>query len=453
MSNNVLKQLLHDHKQKSEGQKARDQVQEDIFLATLKNGKTYADEAILFVRILLILLTAFVVYLGFNYYLDTFREMFPEWAAIAFAICLPLGVELAKIKLSMLGLRSLLFGWLVSSWPSVAFWLLVIGLAIGGFVWSYSISTGGIKEVAREKSEVKNELPPLEKVISLACVDIDAQIAAITTSNTEASTMKTKKGKIAWSGQVIQMNNSEALPSLLKQRADLAADKAAWYHNQEGKVETKVNRWAGFIERFGGWGEWGTLFCVLAIGFFELRLREANKTSPDDPSPENTSKGATVQILTNGKTATFADNAQSNPLPKGQIGFVWDGYGTPPINAVTTVSQSPRPVTQPAQINPTVLGSNQILLQLRTKLQADIPNFHKNNGIPATISARINKAFNECFEAMNHQDFKPTRDIGAAVYGYLVETAIPTINGLGYPYERDKQFLKRLMDVIPKEHA
>ena len=125
MSNNVFSQLFQQHKAKSAGQEARTKEQEDTFLATLASGKTYADEAIMIVRFILVILTAFVIYLGFNYYLDTFMEMFPEWAAYLFAIALPLVVELGKIKLSMLGLRSLLFGWWWSTWSSVAFWSVV----------------------------------------------------------------------------------------------------------------------------------------------------------------------------------------------------------------------------------------------------------------------------------------------------------------------------------------
>ncbi len=438
MANNVFTQAFQQHKAKSAGQEAKTKHQEDVFLATLANGKTYADEAITIVRGVLIVLTGFVIYLGFNYYLDTFREMFPEWAAVLFAVAIPVVIEGMKIKLSMLGLRSLLFGWYAETWAAVAFWTVIIGLSIGAFVWSYNISTGGIKEVAREKSEVKNELPPIEQVLSTATADIDAQIAAINASNTEASGMKTKRGKTSWAGQLIQMNNSGTLPSLQAQRAEIAKEKMLWYKGQESKVAVKVNRWTGFIQRFGGWGEWGTLICVIAIGFFELRLREVNKKGLD---PQKQS----FQVLTNAP----ASHPTNPVLEKGGIGFHWDGYGVLDKKPLPTVPQPSQSVPQSTQHNPTVLGSNQILLQLRTKLQSDIPNLLNKNGVRSTVSNRITKAFEDCLNAMDHPEFKPTRQVGAMVYGYLAETVIPSLNGVGYPYENDSRFMQKLLSVLP----
>lgn len=439
MSENVFTQLFSRHKQRSAQQKVRTQEQEDVFLATLANGRTYADEAIFIVRAILVVLTAFVIYLGYNYYLDTFMEMFPAWAAYLFAFLIPLVVEAGKIKLSMLGLRSILFCWWWKTWASVAFWGTIIALSFATFWWSYSISTGGIKEVSREKSEVKNELPPLEQVLATATADIDAQIAAITVSNTEASSMKTKKGKTTWAGQSIQMNNSATLPYLQEQRMAIAREKTIWYNAQSTKVDVKVNRWAAFIERFGGWGEWGTLLCILAIGFFERRLREANMEHPDDPN-------ATKGFSNNGQsTASTPNTAAVNNQNSTTLGFKWAGYGQTPQN---TASQTQIAASQQTQ-QFSVLGCDAVLKQCERAVRADLPSFKRSDSKPKTVSGRINRALDNCYEIIQKPDFTPTRDVGAAFYKFMAEIAIPTLNDRGWPYERDSFFMKRLLDVIP----
>lgn len=446
MSNNVFGQTFQRHKQKNEAREQKTKMEEDVFLATLSNGKTYADEAILIVRGVLILLTGFVIYLGFNYYLETFREMFPEWAAVFFAIAIPVVVEAGKIKLSMLGLRSILFGWWWQTWASVAFWLVIIGLSVGTFIWSYTISTGGIKEVAREKSETKNELPPLENVIASATADIDAQIAALTASNTEAATMKTKKGKTTWAGQVIQMNNSEALPSLQDQRAITVRETTAAYKTKVGKVEVKVNRWAGFIQRFGGWGEWGTLICVVAIGFFELRLREVNRKEPDEPK-SNATNGHFSHI-------SKPEFVKNDHMPQSElrrpIGFMMSAtkeIATEPLHS------APHHVSGVAHQH---TDSDAVLKVARQDSGRWYANFgEKENGgngkhNPRTVSNHINAIIDGLRHAIQQPHFSPSRKAAIKAWEHF-SGLMPLLNEKGWPYDHGSLFLEELHNAIPPE--
>lgn len=433
--------MFRANQSRSETSKKRTQEQEDVFLATLSNGKTYADEAIAIVRGLLVLLTAFVIYLGFNYYLETFQEMFPPWAAWAFSIAIPMAVEAGKIKLSMLGLRSILFGWWWKTWSAVAFWGTIISLSIATFIWSYTISTGGIKEVAREKSIQKNALPPIETALSAATADVDAQIKSIEESNKGAASMKTRSGKIAWSGQTIQMNNSASIQALMDQRSKIIQEKTAWYNAESGKTATKTNRWANFVEKFGGWGEWGTLLCVVAIGFFERRLREVNMK--ENPSPAETYTPYSHADIRSSKFPR-----QNAPENRTQIGIFWPGYGESPQAPTKSVTQPAEPVTQIS-----ILGCNEILERCKTRVERDLPNFANKHATKSSVSARINMALDECYAAMSHSGFQPSREAGAKFYAFMAEKVVPTLTDRGYPYPNDGALMRRLLDVLPKEYA
>lgn len=431
---------------------------ETELVLSLRNDKTNADEAVLWTRGILYVLTAFVVYLGFNYYESTFSEMFPYPVAVAFAIALPVVVEIGKIRLASKALRSFWFGWINDGWYATAYWLFVTILSVGAYVWSYSISTGGIKEVATQNATIKNKQDSLQTVIAMACSNVDARLSQINDSDLQAAKMTTKKGKVAWSGQSIMMNNAASKTALQNERNAIIEQVKADYLANGTETKLKVSKWSSFIEKFGGWGEYGTFLCLLIISFFEKRLYLANMgpvsaQSPTPPAQNQTAQTAQASNAPqNGQSVhPFGINTAPAPSAHTPIGFRWPGYGqtTPP----TTVAQYTEPVAQSPQQEKTVLGCDQILMQLRAKLQSDIPNLQNRNGSQQTISARINLAFDRCFEAIESQDFRPSRETGAKVYHYLVETAIPALNGVGWPYERDVFFLKRLLEVIPKSFS
>ena len=127
MYKNVFGQLFAAQKKAAEASERRDEQQEVEYLVNLRNDKTNADEAVILIKIVLYSLTAFVIYLGFEYYKKTFNEMFSPEIATAFAILLPAVVEIGKIKLVGKFFKAWSFGWMGTQkhWSQVLYWLSI----------------------------------------------------------------------------------------------------------------------------------------------------------------------------------------------------------------------------------------------------------------------------------------------------------------------------------------
>lgn len=425
----------------------KNQMKRDEYLATLSNPDSNVDEFAKLIRWLLLpLFSLWVWYLGYIYTSNSLAGVVEPWQASVLSLLLPTAIQIIKIYAANKTLRAFHFKWYDRSGPELWFWSLS-GILVGlMFLWSLKISVFDVKGAASDNFIASNK-ESLDIRLSADTKDIDAQIAAVNQSNTDASTMKTKRGKIAWSGQDIMMKNSTTLSDLMKQRKTIVEATTADY--QQGKVDTQkksVER-GNFFQRFGGFGEFGEIIFCLLLGLSEAINRNNNlKRLENDPMPEKEPVKTGFQNLTqngNGQSRSTSAYPQNHA-----IGFVWDGYGTTPINPKPPVSQPTPPVSQPTQQSATVLGCDKILMALRTKLQADIPNIIDKNGILTTIHKRIVKAFNECYDAMQHDDFVPSRTVAIKVYQYLADEAIPALNRVGWPYERDVFFLKRLSDVI-----
>ena len=280
MHNNIFSQAFTGIRQQtteaSQRAQAKNQEKEVAFLLSLRNDKTNADEAIIWIQGVMWVITGFVVYLGFNYYVKTFEGMFNPEIAFAFAVGLPSVVEVAKILLLKRGLRSIGFGWIAQTWSNFGYWTTILIVGIGAFYWSYTISTGGIREVALQEATQKAAPPPLSIVIAENTADIDTRIAALDKSDQQAAGMKTKKGRTNWYGQSIQQKNAEARASLSRERETIVQQATQQYNKTGAATETKISAWAAFIQRFGGWGEWAVAFCLIATLFFEMRLKEMN---------------------------------------------------------------------------------------------------------------------------------------------------------------------------------
>ncbi len=425
----------------------QNQVKRDEFLAKMSNPDSNVDEFASLIRWLLLpLFSLWVWYLGYIYTTNALAGVVEPWQATLLALALPASIQILKIYAAKKTLRAFHFKWYDRSGQEMWFWIFSGVLVVLMFAWSLKISIFDVKDTASDNFIASNT-ENLDERIEKATASIDAQIAALNTGNADASTMKTKKGKIAWSGQDIMMKNSTTLSSLADQRKLIVDEITANHKEVKLKTEDDAKERGNFFQRFGGFGELGEIIFCLLLGLAEAINRNNNL------------KRLEVQ----GKTDT---NAQNNPLqdwtkhqPNGSpisneapttrpIGFRWDGYGQTPVQPVT---HKPPPVSQPSQPNPIVIGSDQILLTLRTRLMADIPNLLSKNGRPETVSARINREFDKCYEAICNPEFSPSMETGIKVYGYLMDEAIPALNGVGWPYERDMFFLQRLLEVIPRQ--
>jgi len=451
MSKDTLSQVAGFFKNKKEASAATNKQQYDEYLLTLRNDNTNADEAAIWIKGILYVLTAFVSFLGYNYYLATFSEMFDPLMATAFAIALPVVVEIGKIQLVKKGFRSISLGWINDGIPKTLYWSCVLIIGGGCFWWSYTISTGGIKEVAKQNAEIKNRQDTLSNTISAATLDIDVQIAALQQSNTDAGSLKTKRGKTNWGAQPILEANAKSLASLQEQRKATVDQVTAEYNARAGETKTKVSGWASFIERFGGWGEVGCLFCLIALAVFERVLRDQNLADHQKSQAATSPPHQNGQPQSNGQRS-FVQNEGN------RIGFYWQGYGNAPTDVLTpqhlfqsdqkTVAQSPQTVPQSEQGK----YADSVLEMCRQAIQKDIANFDNMQARNATVARRIHAALDTCYITIMNGDFAPSYLVGCRLYNYLQETVWPRLNGVGHPYTNQTFFTERLYHAFkPQE--
>lgn len=457
MPKSTSAQVLNLFKRDKEKSERKTKEQYDEYLLTLRNDNTNADEAAIWIKFILYVLTAFVVYLGFNYYLSTFSEMLPPLPATAFALLLPIVIEVGKLKLVTKAFRSISLGWIDQGPAKSFFWGIVLVIGGGCFWWSYTISTGGIKEVAKQSAETKNRQAELSTLIGGATSDIDKQIAALQQSNTDAGSLKTKKGKTNWGAQPILADNAKSLASLQEQRRTIVEQTTAEYNDRKTDNQTKVSAWASFIERFGGWGEIGSLFCLIALAVFERILRDHNLA---DAAQENTQEeplpyfrngnikhqSAHEGINTNGQQRHTENNTAqryyfNRPSPTGNVQSALD---LQPLwkEPKETVPQSENTVPQPNAFNP----ADAVLELCRQNIQREMSNFRNTQAKKESVARRISEHLDMAFIAMRSEAFAPSYTVGVRLYAYLQDEVFPVLNSICHPYLKDDDFIKLLYE-------
>lgn len=242
----------------------------------LRNGKTNSDEALIITKILLLLVTAFTAYCGWLYYHDTFSKTFSPGMAFFFALGLALAVEAAKVYLTHLSLRSIFFGWMFRDGWELASWLFVLAIAFGAFYWSVDISTDGMKRLTEQAGDERTKGEGLTAHLAAATATIDQQIAAAQGAQEKAQNTRTKKGKTTWLGQTTADKTATTIAALQDQRSVIVKQATEEYLKGEGKREVKVEGWAAWVKKFGGYMEAAALLCLLAVGTFERKLYGEN---------------------------------------------------------------------------------------------------------------------------------------------------------------------------------
>lgn len=447
MYKNVFSQLAKANRQRNEANQKASEQQEVEMLLSFRNDNTNADEAAIFIKIILWGLTIFMIYLGFEYYSKTFAEMFPPEIAFAFAVALPAVVEIAKIKLVGKFFRAWVFGWMGTSrhWSGVAYWFIVGGIGLGAFVWSYSISTGGIKEVAKQNAEIKNKQAELNTTLSLATAGTDAQIKSLENSNAQIGPLKNAKGRTNWESQPILASNAESLKSLYAQKEQITRTTTEEYQKNAGNIQLKVSAWAQFIERFGGWGEWGVFICLCAVAFFERRLFEANKDAVKaaESAVENKDSHTLPPYQANGHPQHIQNQAAqryyfNRPSPTGNV--IEAALDPQPLFSLETVAQPEITVAQPQIGN----YADSVLELCRQNVQKEMGNFRNPQALKGSVSRRICDHLDIAYAALHGDAFAPTYPTGLRLYNYLQTDVFPMLNGVGHPYSREKFFLSLL---------
>ena len=207
-------------------------------------------------------------YVGYKYYRFSFDPSSPS-GSFAMSVAITAVVEVVKVALSYAVLSAFIFGWAWANWSKFFGYSFAFALAGGCFYWSYSTSTEGVAIYAKETSTDALTEMTLSQYLADGTRDIDAQIATITSSNDDARKMTTKKGKVNWYGQQAISNNSTTLSTLQQSRADLVKTLTEKFNAGEAHINAKTNKLAEWVQTFGGLGEWATLFCLLALIFFD----------------------------------------------------------------------------------------------------------------------------------------------------------------------------------------
>ena len=461
MYKNIFSQLSEAQRKRSDANQTAEEQQEVEMLLSLRNDKTNADEAVIFVKIIMWGLTTFMVYLGFEYYSKTFAEMFSPEAALVFAISLPAVIEIAKIKLIGKFFRAWFFGWIGTKqhWSAVLYWLIIGTIGISAFWWSYTISTGGIREVAKQNAETKNRQCELHLQISTATAGVDAQIYALQKSNEDAGSLKNKRGRTNWASQPILSSNAQSLSYLFAQKEQIAKQVTENYQKTEGDVKIKVSAWAQFIERFGGWGELGVFICLCAVAFFERRLYEANKDAvkeaenelskmsvaaspPSSPPPPHQHNGNSHQHQAYQNKGRFT---YFNRQQDGAVRSALEKEDAQPDKI--PVSQFQEPVTQS---DDPVAGNyaDDVLKLAEKKLRGFSANFGRKWGYDDTVARNIHDILDQTLYKMKGT-FRPSAEVHAKFSAYVLDTLFPLLLQKGFVYPKQTRFEGWLRSVAP----
>lgn len=420
----------------NESSKRRDEE-----LATMSNPDSNVDELAKAIRYFFLPLASFWVgYIGYLFTIQELNGLVSPITATLLAIALPLFVQILKVYGATKALRAFHFKWYDRSGHDLWFWVVTGLIVVLMFFWSLKISIFDINDSSKESFIAQNS-DSLSVLLAANTAAIDAQIKSIQESSNEASGMRTKRGKIAYTGQSIKMENASTLSDLNAQRTVIANQTIEDYKENKTRLQKGAEHRGNFFQRFGGLGEGIEILMLLLLGLVEAINRRQNAERLENTESE----GEKVMDVKNDPLNEFKRHSPTynNSTSAKPIGF----FSVNPHRQ--TVPQSPPPVPQSPQVisSTMVLGCNQVLLQLKGRLQSDLPNLRAGNGSKQTIHNRIVKAFDQAFEIIRHNDFQPDRIVGIQVYNYLID-AIAALNSMGWPYERDVFFLKRLSDIL-----
>lgn len=283
MSDNIFTQTAEWNRQRAErakqqaNERAAESTNREVNRITaMRNGKTGADEALIIIKIALGLVTIFTAYCGWLYYNDTFSKTFHPAMGFAFACGMAILVEVAKVYLMHLSLRSIFFGWMFKDWWSTGAWAVVLVFAIGAFYWSVDVSTDGMNRLTEQSADERTERADLNAMIAAATADIDKQLADLQGNQNEAMKKKNKLGRTTNTALRTAEQTGKSIASLNEQRAVIVKQVTEDYQKGSQKREVKITGWAAWVKKFGGYMEAAAGICLLAWAFFERRLYSEN---------------------------------------------------------------------------------------------------------------------------------------------------------------------------------
>lgn len=391
------------------------------YAAKFKSDKTSADEAKMWVMILLAIVTGVVVFLAFQYYMDVFSNTIGEMAFIL-ALGLGLAVEIGKIKLLLKCCHAVVFGWWQRSWYDLGLWLIVAIIAIGCFWWSVHVSTKGMKEYAEVQAETLINRDTLASLLSLSTASIDSLIAAETASRKVAEG-STWRGQQTVYGLRNAKENNRNIGELQKQRSEIVAQVTADYKDGLKFRAQRTSALTNFITRCGGYMELASFLCVLALAFFDRRLIEVMRDNSPSPTP---GRKATAPEQT-GQTE-YQNNLRAN------LGGA--------VAQNTAVAQCGTAVAQPNTEN-TGSNADSVLKAAKNELSRDMANLKNRNGQVPTVAGRMHGVFNRVGRAAMGSGFDPTHKCALEYYN-VADEALHVLRMSGHPYPYSKEHLEQI---------
>lgn len=442
MENNVFQQISAWRKRRSE-QATPAEIQK---VATMRNDKTFADEAAWIVRLLLYLSAAFCAWASYFYYRDYLSESFSPAFVAVFSVALPLVVELLKIKITHNVLRSIFFGWMFKSGWTLGYWFFLLVLAAGSYWWSVSISTDGMQKYSAMKADQTLESDSLRQVLSLATSDIDAQIASAQRNYDSAVNTKWK-GTTTYQAQKAAVSQSKSLENLQAQRSEIIAAVTQEYQEGRAKRTGKIDAWAAFVRKFGGYMELASAICLVALVFFERRLFALyNSQIPAPPTPSGKKP--------NPDTGTQYTYTPGQPYTVNGHGPAQNhgGFSIRPLSTLFehrkhTVPRSEKTVARSSPDTVTT-DADTVLKYAKSRLQSNVANFSDRQRRKATTAANCTAIVNDVAHKFRGRGFEPSPEVASDFYQYI-QTVFDAMDANGYPYEYERAFLDDLLQFVP----
>lgn len=369
---------------------------------------------------------------GFSYY--KFFEPSFGVLSILMAVSLAITIEWGKNWAFLKVLRIPFFlGWghIQKAVEDSILWVGLLLLSAVCFAASVYNSTHGAHALALMLSQERthSEFKP-------NTADLDGQISAVQKSMSENRGIKWR-GTVTYQAQKANNRLTGIMDKIQAQKA-AAVDQQRkdWEANRDVNNSRSAFS-ANSLLLVGGFVE--------LLQFLLMFMRVSAERSLDKTAGERRAQNTGFQAIRN--PSAQGSNFAKNSAPGG-IGFYWPGYGqSQQSNHVTQeaeiVTQRADVVTQPPQ-HISSIGSDKILLSLRTKLQAEIPNLVKGNGVRETVCGRISTAIDQCYREMIKPEFQPSQEVANKVFEYLLDDADPVLTAQGFESIANSVIIKSL---------
>lgn len=437
-----LKEWSENRSKKQEQAEQAGRQQKDETLAYMSNPNSNVDEVGKVIAWLIV--PAFALWVGYIGYLYTMQQLdgvvSPDMVVIL-AVAIPAGVQFIKLYTAKKVLRAWHFKWYDHSAADFWLWSLMGCVVVLMFAWSLKISIFDVRDTA-SNNYMSRDTVTLSQYLATQTAAVDQQIAGIDRENSDAGSMRTKKGNIAWTGQQIKERNSSTLLSLQDQKKQITDQAISDYRAGKLKTATAAEGRGNFFRRFGGFGEAGEILFLLIMGLIEARNRRDN-----------------MERIKQAAAATMPrQNGYQAPAPslnRTQIGFKMQGQMSPVSDTNhETVAQPVDTVAQP-QSEALVIGPDAALKHYRSVILRDLPNLTRSDAKIETVCNRIHVALDDMWQVMQHQDFKPSASAAANFYGFMVERVEPALKRAGdeYYYPKTKAILHKMLELIPVSQA